>query len=159
FLGVNSLGYSLNGYPSSNSGGPGTSATGDATYTINIPDNAGIALFRTSNSENFSLGTRLDAAGSTAEPNTLYQEGIGYPALTNLAPVDYSFYRDNCGKGGSTSSTAPCTQFTPKDTDNNAADFIFVDTDGTNMGAGQRLGAPGPQNLASPVQTNTSIAG
>ena len=157
FLGVNSLGYSLNGYPSSNSGGPGTSATGDATYTLDIPDNAGIALFRTSNSENFSLGVRLDAAGSTAEANGLYKEGDGYAALTNLAAVDYSFYRDNCGKGGSTSNPAPCTQFTPKDTNNNAADFIFVDTDGTDMGAGQRLGAPGPQNLASPIQSNGSI--
>lgn len=157
FLGVNSLGYSLNGYPSSNSGGPGTTATGNATYTIDILDNAGIALFRTSISENFSTGTRLDAVGSTAEANTLYKEGNGYPALTNPAAVDYSFYRDMCGKGGSTSSTSPCSQFTPKDTDNNAADFIFVDTDGTNLGAGQRLGAPGPENLASPIQSNSSI--
>ena len=133
FLGVNSLGYSLNAYPSSNSGGPGTSATGDATYTLDIPDNAGIALFRTSNSESFSLGTRLDAVGSTSEPNALYKEGNGYPVLTSSASVEYSLYRDTCGKGGSTSSSAPCTQFTPKDTDNNAADFIFVDTDGTNL--------------------------
>jgi len=158
FLGVNSLGYSLGGYPSSNSGGPGSTATGDVTYMQDIPDNAGIALFRTSISENFSMANRLDAVGSTAEANTLYKEGTGYPALTNLASLDYSFYRDNCGKGGSTSSTLPCTQFTPKDTDNNAADFIFVDTDGTNMGAGQRLGAPGPENLASPIQTNGIIA-
>jgi uncharacterized repeat protein (TIGR01451 family) len=157
FLGVNSVGYSLNGYPSSNSGGPGTTATGDATYTLDIADNAGIALFRTSIPENFSTGTRLDAVGSTAEANTLYKEGNGYPALTNPASVDYSFYRDNCGKGGSTSSTGPCTRFTPKDTDNNAADFIFVDTDGSDLGAGQRLGAPGPENLASPIQSNGSI--
>lgn len=158
FLGVNSVGYSLNGYPSSNSGGPGTTATGDATYTLDIADNAGIALFRTSTPENFSTGTRLDAVGSTAEANPLYKEGNGYQALTNPALVDYSFYRDNCGKGGSTSSTAPCTRFTPKDTDSNAADFIFVDTDGSDLGAGQRLGAPGPENLASPIQSNASIA-
>ncbi len=31
-----------------------------------------------------------------------------------------------------------------------ANDFIFVDTAGTATPAGQRLGAPGPQNLASP---------
>jgi uncharacterized repeat protein (TIGR01451 family) len=158
FLGVNSLGYSLNGYPSSNSGGPGTTATGDATYTLNIADNAGIALFRTSLPSNFSAATRLDAVGSTLEANSLYREGNGYPAITNPASLDYSFYRDNCGKGGSTSSTAPCTQFTPKDTDDNATDFIFVDTDGTNLGAGQRLGAPGPENLGSPIQNNSSIA-
>ena len=159
FLGVNLIGYSLSSYPSANNGGPGTSATGDATYTQDIPDNAGIALFRTSISENFSISSRIDAVGSTAETNALYKEGNGYPALTNLASVDYSFYRDNCGKGGSPDSPAPCTQFTPKDTDNNAVDFIFVDTDGTNLGAGQRLGAPGPENLASPIQSNGSISG
>jgi uncharacterized repeat protein (TIGR01451 family) len=159
FLGVNSLGYSLNGYPSANNGGPGTTATGDAIYMQDIPDNAGIALFRTSISENFSIGTRLDAAGSTAESNSLYKEGEGYPALTNPAPADYSFYRDNCGKGGSLPSSAPCSQFTPRDSDNNAADFIFVDTDGTNLGAGQRLGAPGPENLASPILSNGSLGG
>ncbi|MGB8507362.1 MAG: hypothetical protein WCD76_03075, partial [Pyrinomonadaceae bacterium] len=31
-------------------------------------------------------------------------------------------------------------------------DFVFVDTNGTSAGAGQRLGAPGPENLSSPVQ-------
>jgi len=160
FLGVNSLGYSLSGYPSANNGGPGSTATGDASYTLDIPDNAGIALFRTTISENFSLGTRLDAVGSTAEANPLYKEGNGYPALNPaLASIDYSFYRDTCGKGGSPSNTAPCTHFTPKDTDDNAIDFIFVDTDGTNLGAGQRLGAPGPENLASPIQSNGGISG
>ena len=43
------------------------------------------------------------------------------------------------------------------DTNNNATDFYFVDTNGTSAGAGQRLGAPGPENLASPI-VRTSIA-
>jgi len=51
----------------------------------------------------------------------------------------------------------PCTIETPKDTDNNAADFIFVDTNATPAGAGQRLGAPGPENLSAPIQRNASI--
>ena len=38
-----------------------------------------------------------------------------------------------------------------QDTNNNAVDFIFVDTNGTSAGAGQRLGAPGPENLTSPT--------
>ncbi len=38
-----------------------------------------------------------------------------------------------------------------QDTDVNVIDFIFVDTNGTSAGAGQRLGAPGPQNLSSPI--------
>ena len=37
------------------------------------------------------------------------------------------------------------------DTNNNATDLMFVDTNGTSAGAGQRLGAPGPENLSAPV--------
>lgn len=110
FLGVNSLGYSLGNYPSGNNGG---TATGDASYSLDIPDNAGIALFRTANPAHFSLSTRVDAVGSTTEANTLYKEGTGYPALNPLS-VEYSFFRDMCGKGGSTSNLAPCSQFTPR---------------------------------------------
>ena len=46
-----------------------------------------------------SLANRLDAVGSTSEANTLYKEGTGYPALTPFS-IDYSFYRDECGKSG-----------------------------------------------------------
>jgi hypothetical protein len=98
----------------------------------------------------------MDAVGSSTEANTLYKEGTGYPALTPFS-IDYSFYRDDCGKGGSITTFGPCTITTPKDTNNNAADFIFVDTNGTSAGAGQRLGAPGPENLSSPIQRNGSF--
>jgi VCBS repeat-containing protein len=140
YLGVNSVGYSLASYPAGN----GTTATGDATYTTDIPDNAGIALFRTSNTANFTLANRSDAVGSTSEANTLYKEGTGYPALTPFS-IDYSFYRDDDSGA-------------PKDTDVNVADFVFVDTNGTSAGAGQRLGAPGPQNLSAPATSNGGLA-
>jgi hypothetical protein len=153
YLCVNSVGYSLASYPAGN----GTTATGDATYTTDIPDNAGIAIFNTSVAANFNLANRLDAVGSTSEANTLYKEGTGYPALTPFS-IDYSFYRDNCGKSGSITTFGMCLISTPKDTNNNAADFIFVDTNGTSAGAGQRLGAPGPENLSSPIQRNASFA-
>ena len=153
YLCVNSVGYSLASYPAGN----GTTATGDATYTTDIPDNAGIAIFNTSVAANFTLANRFDAVGSTSEANTLYKEGTGYPALTPFS-IDYAFYRDNCGKSGSITTLGPCTISTPKDTDNNAADFIFVDTNGTSAGAGQRLGAPGPENLSSPIERNASFA-
>ena len=152
YLCVNSVGYSLASYPAGN----GTTATGDATYTTDIPDNAGIAIFNTSVAANFVLANRLDAVGSTSEANTLYKEGTGYPALTPFS-IDYSFYRDNCGKSGSITTFGVCTISTPKDTNNNAADFVFVDTNGTSAGAGQRLGAPGPENLSSPIQRNASF--
>ena len=153
YLCVNSVGYSLASYPAGN----GTTATGDATYTTDIPDNAGIAIFNTSIAANFNLANRLDAVGSTSEANTLYKEGTGYPALVPFS-INYSFYRDNCGKGGSITTFGICTIDTPKDTNNNAADFVFVDTNGTSAGAGQRLGAPGPENLSSPIQRNASFA-
>ncbi len=152
YLCVNSVGYSLASYPAGN----GTTATGDATYTTDIPDNAGIAIFNTSVAGDFTLANRLDAVGSTSEANTLYKEGTGYPALTPFS-IDYSFYRDNCGKSGSITTFGPCPISTPKDTNNNAADFVFVDTNGTSAGAGQRLGAPGPENLSSPIQNNASF--
>ena len=153
FLGANSGAYSIGLYPA----GSGITATGNVTYTMDIPDNAGIALFRTTNAANFVLSNRLDAAGSTSEANTLYKEGTGYPALVPFS-IDYSFYRDNCGKGGSITTFGACPIDTPKDTNNNAADFVFVDTNGTSAGAGQRLGAPGPENLSSPIQRNASFA-
>jgi hypothetical protein len=154
YLCVNSVGYSLASYPAGN----GTTATGDATYTTDIPDNAGIAIFNTSIGANFNLANRMDAVGSTSEANTLYKEGTGYPALVPFS-IDYSFYRDNCGKGGSITTFGACpTGGNLKDTNNNAADFVFVDTNGTSAGAGQRLGAPGPENLSSPIERNASFA-
>ena len=152
YLCVNSVGYSLASYPAGN----GTTATGDATYTTDIPDNAGIALFNTDVAASFTFGNRLDAVGSTSEANTIYKEGTGYPALTPFS-IDYSFYR-NLSTSSITSTTLDTTTpGVPKDTDNNAADFVFVDTNGTSAGAGQRLGAPGPSNLSSP-RTNGQLA-
>src|ERR1043166_3958665 len=143
YLCVNSVGYSLASYPAGN----GTTATGDATYTTDIPDNAGIAIFNTSIAANFALATRLDAVGSTSEANTLYKEGTGYPALTPFS-IDYSFNRKHPGTG-STTSVACVGSGSLQDTDTNANDFIFNDTNGTSAGAGQRLGSPGPQNTTS----------
>jgi len=148
YLCVNSVGYSLASYPAGN----GTTATGDATYTTDIPDNAGIALFNNNTGGgSYSLANRLDAVGSTSEASPLYKEGTGYPALTPFS-INYAFVRDLCGKGGSITTLGTCPAMgTYKDTNNNAADFIFVDTNGTSAGAGQRLGAPGPRNLSSPI--------
>jgi Bacterial pre-peptidase C-terminal domain len=146
FLCTNSVAYSLGAY-----------ATGDATYTTNIPDNAGVALFNNNVPANFILANRLDAVGSTSEANTLYKEGTGYPALTPFS-IDYAFVRDACGQQGSITNLTPCPLTSGvADTGNNAVDFYFVDTNGTSAGAGQRLGSPGPENLASPIQRNASF--
>ena len=148
YLCTNSVAYSLSGY-----------ATGDATYTTDIPDNAGIALFNNSTGgASYTVANRMDAIGSTSEANTLYREGAGYPALTPFS-IDYSFYRDICGKAGSITTLGACTAAGAEiDSDNNAADFVFVDTNGTSAGAGQRLGAPGPENLAAQITNGTGLA-
>jgi hypothetical protein len=154
YLFVNSVAYSLASYPAGN----GTTATGDATYTTDIPDNAGVALFNNNvGGGSYSLANRIDAVGSTSEANTLYKEGTGYPALTPFS-IDYTFHRDACGKGGSITTFGDCPSAGAlQDTNNNAADFVFEDTNGTSAGAGQRLGAPGPENLSSPVTNGTGL--
>jgi hypothetical protein len=168
WLCVNSGGYSLGTYPSGSFG-----AVGDGSYTTEItdgedPDGAGgnpplprqgIALFNNNTGGgSFSLANRFDAVGPVGEANALYREGSGLPNLTPFA-INYSWVRDECGKGGAVNLLGPCTITTPKDTDTNSADFYFVDTNGTSAGGGQRLGAPGPQNLASPIQRNSTISG
>lgn len=148
YLCANSVGYSLSGYASPN-----------ATFTTDIPDNSGVAIFNTSVAANFTLANRMDAVGFTSEANTLYKEGTGISTINPTFNIDHSFYRDNCGKAGSITDFRVCTSDTPIDTNNNATDFVFVDTNGTSAGAGQRLGAPGPENLASPIFRGANING
>lgn len=155
FLCVNSVGYSLGSYPAGN----GTTATGDATYATDIPGNTGIAIFNNNTGgASYSIANRLDAVGSTSEANTTYKEGTGYPPVNDLFNIDDALQRDTCGKGGSITTLGACPSGgLPVDTNNNAADFIFVDTNGTSAGAGQRLGSPGPENLSSPILRNGFI--
>ena len=152
YLGANSAGYSLADY-----GGTGAAAA-NVTYTTDIPDNSGLALFNTANPGNFTLANRLDAVGSTAAP-ALYREGAGLPTVAP-GTLEHSFVRDNCGKSGSLSTLGPCPSGgSVVDTNNNSSDFYFVDTAGTSTTAGQRLGAPGPENLASAIERNLTLPG
>jgi hypothetical protein len=152
YLIANSNGYSLS------SPATGEGVAPDGTYATGIPDNAGIALFRSADPSNFTLDNRLDAVGATSEANTLFREGAGYAALTPGVDLEYAFVRDECGKGGQIAMAGNCPSGgLPVDTDNNATDFFFVETSGATAGAGQRLGAPGPQNLFSTVNVNSSF--
>lgn len=138
YLIANSSGYSLANY-----GGTGAAAN-NATYTTGIPDNAGIALFNNNvGGASYSLANRIDAVGSSDEVNTIYKEGTGYAPLS-ISGLESRFRRKTYD--GS-----------PKDTDNNATDFEFGDKDGTADGIHHRLGAPGPENLNSPVSRNSNI--
>lgn len=135
YLATNS-GYSLGAY--------GGNAAGNITYSTDIPDEAGIAVFRTASPANFNLTTRLDAVGYSTAP-ALYREGTGFSSSLTFN-TEHSYYR-NLANGG-----------LPQDTDNNTADFLGVDTEASPLATGQRLGAPGPENLASPIQRNAELS-
>lgn len=141
YLCVNLGGYSLTAYPA----GSSTTATGDATYTTDIPEDAGIAIFNNSTGgASFSTGNRLDAAGFTTTSNTLYREGAGLPT-PGANDGNYAFVRK-------------LTTGVAQDTGDNAQDFIFVSTDAGSYGGVQsQLGAPGPENSTSPIQRNAQI--
>ncbi|HEV3410803.1 MAG TPA: hypothetical protein VG095_10950, partial [Chthoniobacterales bacterium] len=183
YLGCNSVGYSLSSYPSGNNGSMATTASCDQPYTLNIPNGEdpdgagptlplprrGIALFSTAIPTNFNAGTRLDAVGPTAESNTLYKEGVGVRNLVHLT-APHSYVRRiagtcigtdpgtvdaNCTNEAAVMNTPEGLSPNSQDTDDNRADFIFVDAQGTDLnaegGSQRRLGAPGPENSTSPI--------
>ncbi|HEX8474910.1 MAG TPA: DNA/RNA non-specific endonuclease [Pyrinomonadaceae bacterium] len=125
--------------------GLGGVAAGDATLSggTDIPDGTGVALFN--NSSNFVTGARLDAVGFSGADSLYLEQGGLTPAGGITTDGEYSFVR-KLGNG------------TPQDTDNNAADFDFVSTNGGTYNVRQSvLGAPGPENLGSPIQRNATI--
>jgi hypothetical protein len=129
---ANSLGYSISGYPS----GAGI-AVPDLTWSADVPDGAGLLLCRRPYP---SAKFTLDAVGYTND-DALFREGAGMPTggaerTTNL---QYAF-------------TRRLINGMPQDTNDNASDFVSVETAGTaGMALGARLGAPGPRNLESPI--------
>lgn len=129
-------GYSLSSY-----------AVPDQTYSgFDLAPDAGLALLDTS-------GKIVDAAGFTTSLAP-YKEGAGLKAVT--ASVEGSYFRKECDFVGGVGCTTPGT---PKDTNDNSQDFKFADTQGTFIsGVPQALGAPGPENLSSPMRRDSTIA-
>jgi alpha-amylase len=159
YTGPYGTGYSLKDY-----GGPNRAA-GDASgnffNAVDYPDDYfdGLALFTTTNPNNWSAGTRLDAVGGefnssyTVQP--LFMEGTGINQHADFYAglnVQYSWVRR-------------LETGVPQDTNNSAADFVLISNVGPftvpNEGFGTTmpaiLGAPGPENLSSPVQRNASV--
>lgn len=133
------LTYSLNSHPSTIS----RTADSDTGYSVDLADNGGIALFRTSNVANFTATTRMDSVGFASIAAGLFKEGNGIPAVSATTPTgQISFLRD-------------LTNTAPKDTGVNETDFRFVDPVVETLGTTPQLGAAGPQNLNSPVANNT----
>ncbi|HVF56866.1 MAG TPA: hypothetical protein VM934_11995 [Pyrinomonadaceae bacterium] len=139
--------YSLADY-----GGTGA-AVGDTTFTSDLGSDASVAIFTTADVNAVSTATRLDAVGfgtgNTGAVCDLLREGNNLAAVS-ASTTEHSFFRKQCDFVAVVGCTTPGN---PKDVGDNAADFLFADTQATDMpGVGQRLGAPGPENLASPIR-------
>ena len=112
-------------------------ALGDLNYTTDLPDNGGVALFMTASPSAFSHATRFDAFGFGAVSNSLYREGFSLAVASEVHDEDVSYVR-RMASG------------VPQDTNENGSDFELL--------AGSRiLGAPGPENLFSPIVNNAGI--
>jgi endonuclease G len=130
---VAGAGYGLAAYAAPNS-----------TLAADIPDGAGVALFN--NGTTFDASTRLDAAGFSGVGDPTYREGTGLtPAGGVTSDGEITFVRQLAGG-------------VPADTDDNQADFLLLSTDGGVYNSRQSgLGAPGPENTASPIQRNSQV--
>jgi len=129
-------GYSLADY-----GGPNVSL-GDGNFAGDIPSDLGLALFQSANQANYTLANRLDAVGFSGVVDANFREGVGLSPATGVGTTQQFSFARKLASGP------------PQDTDDNSADFTLVAVD---QGGGAKLGAPGPENLASPVQRNASV--
>ncbi len=139
----------------------GSYATGDLTLSANIDNDANVGVFSTADVGNLSSITVLDAVGfgsNTGNVCDLLSEGTTLPALSGSV-LEHSYQRDPCGKGAAPAAFGKCPSLNPVDGNNNATDFLFADTAGTVTPGGQRLGAPSPENLGSPIVRNSTIVG
>ena len=144
-------------YSLANYGGTGAT-TGNLTFSQELEANRNIGLFSTSDVSQISSVNRLDAVGfgvNVGGACNLLREGSTPNGLTNNLGLlgQHSYFRKLCDfVNGCT------TPGTPKDTNSNVSDFIFADPNGTFAGPPQRLGAAGPENLASPLKRDATIA-
>ncbi len=151
--------YSLSTYPT----GTGITASGSANLSLNpasatvgfFPDDVGIAVFGTAAA---LTANRLDSVGYSSVTATDYKEGTGLsPAAGITTAGQHSWMRKIIAGTGR-----------PQDTNNNAADFVLVDTTAAVLnGIPSILGAPGPQRgptmtayttTSAPIERNASFA-
>jgi hypothetical protein len=143
YLVTNLLGYSLSSYAAADIT-PQEAGGGPASYNADIPDGSGLSLLRTGNPLLFATPSeRLDAVGFAG---STFFEGVPLtPAGGIQTPLQHSF-------------TRKLTSGIPQDTNDNEADFYFVEVNGAaSNGRTSILGAPGPENSESPTQRNSTI--
>ncbi len=160
----------------------GSYAAGDLVMTSDIEDDANVGLFTTASVADVSSANRLDAVGFGGNAAAAAFSGKGTAALrkvrapraaaatavgmcdllregNNLGAVtgtttEHTFVRKQCDFVSAVGCLVPGNS---KDTNDNASDFLFASTDGNPVGtAGQRLGAPGPESMASPIRRDNS---
>ncbi len=156
--------YSLNAYPGKTAATAPfvRTADSDTGWSFDLADNGGIALFKTSTAANFNAANRLDSVGFSGVPAGVFKEGNGIPAITTQPTTNFAYQRTLCASNvptfGSALGCSPGSGGQPKDSNANENDFIFVDVNGSVPTAGiQRLGAPGPKNLDSPIERNDTV--
>lgn len=112
---------------------------------IDMADNTSLSLEKYESNP----AVKIDRVGfGTNTCGGLFSEGTTLtPIDTVIAPSEqYSFVRK-------------LASGVPQDTNDNAADFMLVSPTATVGSTQARLGASGPENLASPIQRNATIKG
>ena len=130
--------------------GLGGITPGDLTMTTDIESDRNVAVYSTADITAISSSNRLDGVGFDLNPGgnicALLREGTTLSATAG-SNAQFSFVRK-------------LASGTPQDTNDNAADFALIATDTTgSIGSNPTplLGAPGPENLASPIQRNATL--
>jgi len=141
--------YSLKDYGGTNA------AVNNALLTADLGANENFGLFATTDISQISSVNRLDAVGFGVNNQgacDLLREGSTLTPLT-VSPTlgQHSYFRKMCDWIQGAGCTVPGV---PKDTNVNANDFWLADANGSAITG--RLGAPGPENLASPLRRDNA---
>lgn len=143
--------YSLADY-----GGTGAAA-GNLTLSDQLPADANIGIFSTSDVAQISSANRLDAVGfglNVGGACNLLRESTTLPSVSpNAGLGQHSYFRKLCDFAG----TGCAASGVAKDTNINVDDFIFADPNITSAGPTPRLGAAGPENISSPLRRNDTM--
>ncbi|MGZ5481620.1 MAG: beta strand repeat-containing protein, partial [Pyrinomonadaceae bacterium] len=141
--------YSLKDYGGTNA------AVNNALLTVDLGANENFGLFATADVSQISSVNRFDAVGFGINDQNacdLLREGTLLPALTVSPSLgQHSYFRKMCDWIQHQGCTVPGI---PKDTNNNSDDFWLADTTASVITG--RLGAPGPENLASPIRRDNA---
>ncbi len=128
-----------------------TTAASNGALSTGIVDGSSIGFFAGATP---TAGTRIDSTGFDTRDALFFEgtavtpNGAGTGGIT--ASGEYSFVRAMAGPNGES-----------LDTNNNNGDFVFVSTTAATFTTRPSvLGAPGPENLGSPVlKTNAQLTG